>query len=183
MDRKKLNRSRPLFLITYYANMNHENDSDSEDLDPLFEDDAENEQLDGPKQNGHYYIGACKLIRPDNYFYMLSTVSPSLFLQYPLSVVRRYLESASIIYVNRPCVDILKLQILGDGSYTVLIKTYWISLIQRHWRSIVKERQFIKRRRCSIIAQRQFEMMGRYPAGLNVLPGLDGMMRRYITKF
>lgn len=183
MFRKKLSRSRSLFLGTYYANMNYENDSDSEDLDPLFEDDEENEQLDGPKQNGHYYIGACKLIKPDNYFYLLSTVSPSLFLQYPLTVVRRYLESASIIYVNRPSVDVLKLQILRDGSYTVLIKTYWLSLIQRHWRSVVKERQFIRRRRCSIVAQRQFEITGRYPPGLNVLPGICGMMRDYKTKF
>jgi hypothetical protein len=159
--------------------MNYDSDSDSEDLDPLFEDDVENEHLDGPKQNGHYYIGACKLIRPDNYFYLLSTVSPALFLQYPLSVVRRYLESASIVYVNRPSVDILKLQIQGDGSYTVLIKTYWISLIQRHWRSVLRERQFILRRRCSIIAQRQFEMKGRYPSGLNVLPGLYGLLRNY----
>jgi hypothetical protein len=159
--------------------MNYDSDSDSEDLDQLFENNEENEQLDGPKQNGQYYIGACKLIRPDNYFYMLSTVSPSLFLQYPLSVVRRYLESASIIYVNRPCVDILKLQILGDGSYTVLIKTYWISLIQRHWRSVLKERQFIRRRRCSIVAQRRFEITGRYPVGLNVLPGLNGLLRNY----
>lgn len=159
--------------------MNYDSDSDSEDLDQLFEDDEENEQLDGPKQNGQYYIGACKLIKPDNYFYMLSTVSPALFLQYPLSVVRRYLESASIVYVNRPSVDILKLQILGDGSYTVLIKTYWISLIQRHWRSVLRERQFIRRRRCSIIAQRQFEMRGRYPSGLNVLPGLYGLLRNY----
>lgn len=175
----KIDSARFLFLNTYYATMNYDTDTDSEDLDHLFEDNQENEQLDGPKQNGQYYIGACKLIRPDNYFYMLSIISPALFLQYPLSVVRRYLESASIIYVNRPSVDILKLQILCDGSYTVLIKTYWISLIQRHWRSVLRERQFILRKRASIIAQRQFEMRGRYPSGLNVLPGLYGLLRNY----
>jgi hypothetical protein len=108
--------------------MDYETDSD-EDLDHLFEDDEENDHLDAPKQNGQYYIGACKLIRPDNYYYLLSTVSPGLFLQYPMNIVRRYLESASIIYVNRPPVDVMKLQLLDDGSYTVVKKTYWIRII------------------------------------------------------
>uniref|UniRef100_A0A6C0B6I1 Uncharacterized protein n=1 Tax=viral metagenome TaxID=1070528 RepID=A0A6C0B6I1_9ZZZZ len=160
--------------------MNYDNDDDS-DLDPLFEEEEENQQLDGPKQSGKYYIGACKLIKPDNYFFMLSTVSPILFLQYPLSVVQRYLESASIYYVNKPRINILKLLIQHNGSYTVLIKTHWISLIQRHWRSILRERQFIHRRRTSIVARRRFEMTGRYPPGLNVLPGLNGMMDAYTT--
>lgn len=160
--------------------MDYDSDSENEDLDPLFSDEDENEQLDSTKETGHYYIGAYKLIKPDNYFYLASTVSPEVFLQYPVSVIRRYLESASIIYVNRPSVDILKLQILHDGSYTVLIKTHWISLIQRHWRSVLRERQFIQRKRSSVIAQRRFELTGNYPAGSNVLPGLNGMLRNYL---
>lgn len=168
-----------VYVLSKIKNMDYASDSDDEDLDPIFEDDDENEFLDNPKENNKYYIGACKLIRPDNYFVLLSAVSNRVFLQYPGSIIRRYLESASIIYANRPTIDIMKLEILPNDTYAVVKKTHWIRLVQRHWRRVLKERMAIRLKRGSIMAQRHFEMHGRYPYGLASLPQLNGMLRTY----
>jgi len=155
--------------------MYEDSESEDEDFDPLFED---NDELDLPKEDEKYYIGACKLIRPHNHFIMLSTVSSRIFLQYSSSVIRSYLESASIIYTHRPAIDIMKLDISSE-NYTVIKKTFWIRLVQRHWRRVLKDRLAIRIKRGSILAQRHFEINGRYPYGLSSLPKLDGMLGVY----
>jgi hypothetical protein len=157
--------------------MNEYSDSDNDDISEVAESDEE--FLDAPKEHHKYYLGSCKLIRPDNYYLMLSTVSTRTFLRYSVSTIERYLESASLIYVHNPRVDIMKLEVLPDQTYTVLKKTFWIRLVQRRWRSIMRERSRICSKRRTVMARRNFEMMGRWPSGLNVLPGLYGMMGRY----
>jgi hypothetical protein len=154
--------------------------SDSDDDNDINElADSDEEFLDAPKQHHKYYLGSCKLIRPDNYYLMLSTVSCRTFLQYSASTIQRYIESVSLIYVHTPAIDIMKLEVLPDETYTVLKKTIWIRLVQRRWRSIMRERSRICAKRRTIMARRNFEMTGRWPSGLNVLPGLYGMMGRY----
>jgi hypothetical protein len=159
--------------------MNHESDSEDEDLDHLFEDDEEMEFLDSSKENKKYYLGASKLIRPDNYFIMTCVVSNRLFFQNPWWVTQRYMEAMSVIYIHKPMVDIMKLEILSDETYAVVKKTYWLRLMQRHWRNVLKERTAIRLKRGSIVARRHFEIHGRYPYGLNSLPCLSGMLRSY----
>jgi hypothetical protein len=153
-------------------------DSESDD-DDIIDDIADQEDpfMDEPKEHNRYYLGSCKLIRPDNYYLMLCAVSNRIFLQYPAHVVTRYLESASLIYVHLPTIDIMKLEVLPDQTYTVVKKTFWIRLVQRCWRSVLRNRLQARLRRGSIMAQRTFEMTGRWPIGLNVLPGLCGMMK------
>jgi len=153
-------------------------DNDSSDSeDEQFDQDED--FLDEPRQDRKYYIGACKLIRPDNYFLILSVISNRLFMQYSAPVVRRYLESASLIYVHDPPIDIMQLEFRPHGTMTTIKKTYWIRLIQRHWRSVLNQRMEIIIKRGSVVAQRHFEINGRYPYQMNVLPGLYGMMRTY----
>ena len=159
--------------------MDQESDSDD---DVGIVDDIDDPLIDEPKQHNQYYLGSCKLIRPDNYYLMLCAVSNRIFLQYPASVVSRYMESASLIYVHRPTIDIMKLEFLPNQMCTVVKKTFWMRLIQRCWRSVLRDRLKIRLRRGSIMSQRVFEMTGRWPIGQNVLPGLYGMMRAYSNK-
>ena len=161
-----------------YYDSDRESDSDEEFVNTIFEDENENEFLDLPRQNNKYYIGACKLIRPDNYYLLLSTISNRMFLQFPSYIIRKYLSSASIIYGFLPNIEILKI-VTTNSMYIVVKKTYWIRLVQRHWRSLLKERAMILRRRCSIHAQNHFSIHGRYPYGLQTLPKLCGMLRSY----
>jgi hypothetical protein len=159
--------------------MDQESDSDD---DVGIVDDIDDPLIDEPKEHNRYYLGSCKLIRPDNYYLMLCAVSNRIFLQYPASVVSRYMESASLIYVHRPTIDIMKLEFLPNQMCTVVKKTFWIRLIQRRWRSVLRDRMCVLLRRGSIMSQRAFEMTGRWPIGLNVLPGLNGMLRAYSNK-
>jgi len=159
--------------------MDQESDSDD---DVGIVDDIDDPLIDEPKEHNRYYLGSCKLIRPDNYYLMLCAVSNRIFLQYPASVVSRYMESASLIYVHRPTIDIMKLEFLPNQMCTVVKKTFWIRLIQRRWRSVLRDRMCLLLRRGSIMSQRAFEMTGRWPIGLNVLPGLNGMLRAYSNK-
>ena len=161
--------------------MDSDSDSENEDLlDTLFQEHHEEmDFLDSPKENDKYYIGLCKLIRPDNYYLLLSAVSNGTFFQYPASIIQRYLQLVSLIYVVNPTIDILKLQVLPDESYVVVKKTFWIRIIQRRWCSVLRERCNIMRKRGSIPAQRHFELYGHYPNGLRYLPGLYGMLRNY----
>jgi hypothetical protein len=160
--------------------MDSDSDSENEDiLDTLFQEHHEEmEFLDLPKENDKYYIGLCKLIRPDNYYLLLSAVSNGTFFQYHSSIIQRYLQTVSLIYVANPTIDILKLQVLPDETYVVVKKTFWISIIQRRWRRVLRERDQVMRKRGSIPAQRHFELYGHYPRGLRYLPSLYGMLRQ-----
>jgi hypothetical protein len=160
--------------------MDSDGDSENEDLlDTLFQEDYEEmEFLDLPKENDKYYIGLCKHMRPRNYYLLLSAVSNRIFFQYPTSIIQRYLQLVSLIYVVNPIIDILKLHVLSDETYVVVKKTFWIRIIQRRWRSVLRERRDVIRKRGSIPAQRHFELYGHYPNGLRYLPGLCGMLRQ-----
>jgi len=154
-----------------------ENDYDS-DEDYLYEE-FYSETIDIPKQHNLYYIGICKLIRPEHYFLLLNTISSKIFFKHPFESILTYLSEFSIIYVNKPCIDIMQLQILPDDTYTIIKKTYWLRLIQRHWRNILLKRQNIYKQRCRIPSLQYSQLHGRYPCGLNAMPGLVGMLSHY----
>lgn len=159
----------------------HDSSSDDDD-DESMDNDDDDESLDEPHHNKQYFIGLCKLIRPDNYFIMLSVISSQLFFRYSEPAIRAYLECASILYVHNAAIDIMKIEFSNYGSIAVIKKTYWIRLVQRCWRSVLRRRMEIIRKRASFTAQRHFELNGCYPPGLNTLPGLVSMMRSYKTK-
>jgi hypothetical protein len=65
----------------------------------------------------------------------------------------------------------MKLNILQDGTYSVIKKTYWLRLVQRHWKKIMKMKKDIYNKRMSVISQYSLQIRGRYPYGLNTMPG------------
>ena len=146
------------------------------DDDESMNNEDDEESLDEPHHNKQYFIGLCKLIRPDNYFIMLSVISSQLFFRYSEPAIRAYLECASILYVHGAAIDIMKLEFSNYGSIAVIKMTFWIRLVQRCWRSVLRRRMEIIRKRASFTAQRHFELTGRYSYGLNRLPGLKGML-------
>lgn len=158
-----------------------DSDSDSENADlseTLFQENYEEiDYLYIPKNRNEYYIGLCKLVRPYNYYLLLSTVSNQMFFQYPSYAIQHYLQSVSLIYIANPTIDILV--VLHGERYIVIKKTFWIRIIQRHWRSVLRQRDAIMKKRGSIPVQRHFEIYGHYPFGMRYLPGLCGMLRNY----
>ena len=71
--------------------------------------------------------------------------------------------------------QILQLHISEDGTYNVIIKTFWLRIVQRTWKRIYRERQEIWKKRRNIIALRQREITGKFPIGLRVMPNLLGV--------
>jgi len=158
----------------------NDDDSISDDdsvLEPLFEDEEENQFVDEPKENQQYYIGICKMIKPENYYYMLSVVSNRAFFQYSYGIIQKYLQLMSLVYVCNPNVEIMQLCIQEDSTYNVILKTFWIRLVQRNWRRVLRERLLINIKRGSLVARKHIELRGRYPSGLNSMPSLRGMIK------
>lgn len=158
------------------SNENSDDEYYESDSDDLYEQDAIH--CESEKENYKYYIGISKLIKPYHYYLLLNSISSTLFFKYPYETVLNYLSDYSIIHVYQPKIDILKMSIVNN-TYTVIKKTYWIRLIQRHWRKVLQNRMNILMNRCKIPSLRTFEITGRYPIGLNNLPGVYGMLSMY----
>lgn len=161
--------------IEYEPN-DSDTESESDDLDEIYDEDIEH--IENEREDYKYYIGIAKLIRPCNYYLLTNSISPKMFFLHPFPLVRNYLMEYSIMETYNPSIDILKLIIVND-VYTVIKKTFWIRLIQRHWRKVLSDRMAIRLRRGQIYSQRHFEMTGKYPVELRRLPSLYGMLSHY----
>ncbi len=62
------------------------------------------------------------------------------------------------------------------GAINVVLKTFWLKIIQRTWKRIYREQQEMLRNRCSLTNMRYFELRGRHLSIIASLPGLYGMM-------
>lgn len=145
----------------------------SNNYDTIYDQDSLH--IYSEKINNHYYIGTCNFIPGDsNLLLFANSVSTKLFFKYSYNTVLRYLRHYSILYIKKPSVDIMKLSILDDGTYSVIKKTYWIKLIQRHWKKCYKERTNIIKR-ISIQTLRLREITGKFPS----IPSIYGMLHCY----
>ena len=61
-------------------------------------------------------------------------------------------------------------------NIVVVLKTFWIRLVQRTWKRVYRERRRVVQLRCSRQCQRHVELTGRYIEGAQYLPGLCGML-------
>jgi hypothetical protein len=73
----------------------------------------------------------------------------------------------------------MKLCILDNITYTVILKTYWLRIIQRHWRKAFSIRDSIIKKRMRLNVQRNFELKGNYGYGLNTMPTIHGLLSVY----
>jgi len=153
-------------------------DEDEEILEFIYQREAE--FLNADKQHDHYYLGVCKYISQQNHYVLLNAITAKTFLENPYLDCIHYLREYSIVWSISPTLDILKLQIHPiTGTYTVLIKTYWLRLIQRHWRARLRQRERVQHGRCCFRNWRIFEMTGRFPNELRNLPGIHGLLSIY----
>lgn len=160
-------------------------------------EDIENDFRDSDKVSGNYYIGLASRDALDGNYMLGIAISPSSFFRYSYFDLWNYLNEynridyqtyyrdhfrdapdGGLIY-HRPKINIMKLTILPSGVYSVTIKTFWIRLIQRHWRKTLIQRAQMLRRRMSPPEFRYREIHGRYSPYLRNLPGLYGMLECY----
>ena len=190
-EEEETESSTPTTSDTTESSDTEPSDTDSEYEYEMYSPEMENvfnmiyyddiEFLDEDKEDGHYYIGLYEYIHSKSELLLSTTVSPNIFYKYPYNNVSRYLRAYSIIRnkYSTKNIQVIQLKIDTQNTYTVIIKTYWIRLIQRHWKKIYKERMSFIQIRKNISNQRHFELKGRYIYGNNTPPSLYGMLGCY----
>jgi hypothetical protein len=163
--------------ISYSSNGSSDWSSDStirnnNDIYMIY-DDEDMEYIDEEKKNLKYYIGLPAYIETENEFVLMSTISPAAFHKYNINTITEYIYQYSIMYIPHPTPHILQLFIKSDGVYSVIIKTYWLRIIQRTWRNICKKRRLIEKKAMQLSYLRSREIGGTL---LNY-PGLYGMLQ------
>jgi hypothetical protein len=70
---------------------------------------------------------------------------------------------------------------LNTGHYVAILKTFWLRLIQRKWKNIIKERENIIKKRCTLNSLRHRELTGKWPKNCLYFPQLKGMLSELKT--
>lgn len=135
--------------------------------------DIECDFIDEPRSHGKYYIGYYWF---DYHLDILldTIVQPRTFFKYKYDEIISYLAEMSIFvlpYRRKSKMQIMQLTIKEDGTYTVVLKTHWLRLIQRRWRNIYNERKRILLNKKKLSAMRHSELTGKSC----YFPGLSDM--------
>jgi hypothetical protein len=161
-------------IISRFNELYDEDDDLSLDMcDQIYE--ADQQFIDAPKQHGHYYLGNWSVLD-----LLDVAVSPCTFFQFEYKDIVEYVCEYSVHSTRRrpPKIDILQLYIVRD-TYHIITKTHWIRLIQRHWRKVYQERQYVFNGRKQLRELRHRELTGKFTVNLRWLPGIYGMMSIY----
>jgi hypothetical protein len=143
--------------------------------------------LDAEREPGKYYIGFHTIFEMERSndpcrMFLSCCISTTAFFAFPFALVRKYLKMYSIIYRDKykfkPKVEILQLSVEWDGTYTVIVKTHWLRMVQRCWRKVFFERKRVERGRGQIRSLLYFERNGKWAEGLRVMPTYVGCMGR-----
>ena len=145
---------------------------DTEECEIILSDDYQHSFEE--KQDKHYYLGSCW--KQEDKWIMTNSVSARVFYRHSFQDIIHYLWLFSLVRMSSPHLQILQLHISEDGTYNVIIKTFWLRIVQRTWKRIYRERQEIWKKRRNIIALRQREITGKFPIGLRVMPNLLGII-------
>lgn len=172
-------------------------DNDSTNIDMMLSDISQDvidevdeihnmdyQHLYSEKVNGNYYIGICTefmqndcLHLPTNSIYLLvNSISSNTYFKWSHNSCLRYLYYYGLTPMHKPKIDILKLHVLNDGTYSVVIKTFWLKIIQRKWKKIFKVRKEILSSRLQLSSMHHREIHGNWPISLRVIPGLVGLL-------
>jgi hypothetical protein len=143
------------------------------------------------KENGKYYIGLCHLytsmysnLSTHSYVqvkhWLLSTsVSANSFFRHSYDNINNYLYYYGLVRIPQHEVQIMQVDRLADETCTVIIKTHWIRLVQRHWKKTYCKRRNMIRLRMTPQMQRYSQIHGKYPYCISRLPALRGMLSMY----
>ena len=105
----------------------------------IYQDDKDH--LDADKNDGCYYLGIYKHYSSSGKFLLINSISGSTFTKYSYDDIIEYLNCYSIALRWYSEIGIIQMHITNQVYY-VVIKTYWLRLIQRVWKRNIK---YIKR--------------------------------------
>lgn len=169
---------------------NDSDDSDEESIWSLDSDEAyeadniyydQQEYYDDIRENNTYHLGMCK-----NYGYsttspyvLLNVLNVKSFFKYSINSIMTFLTGYSPVYVSDPKIDIIKVYHYKidkfQFGYNCIIKTMYLRLIQKCWKRQLQRREEIYKKRMTVSSILYRQLHGRWPDGLNCLPGLYGL--------
>jgi hypothetical protein len=138
--------------------------------------------IERDKIDGEYIIGTTFFCENRRQYIYSSGVTANIFFEYSFDTILQYITLTSY-YISRysytNTIDIIKIYIDNNDSYIAITKTYWLRLIQRHWKKVMSEQKRIKNERKSILSMRAFELFGKWNYGNRNYPRLRGMLSIY----
>ena len=145
-----------------------------------YEDICEDEEVNSAEEccDGGMYIGIPLYDAQYNINLLASRVSPKTFFDYDISEIMEYLIDSNVIQTTTfPCSpEIMRVHIDESNAYAVVLKTHWLKLVQRKWKSVLLERKRM---------MRDFKFIRLRELRANVsrkIPGLRGMMSNLLVK-
>lgn len=152
---------------------------EAEEADNIYYD--EQDYYDDVRNDKSYHLGLCK-----NYEYstkhpyvLLNVVNVKSFFKYHIDSIMMFLVGYSLVYVSDPHMDIIQVHHYKSDNnqivYDCIIKTHYLRLIQKCWKRQLRIREQINKQRMSVGSLRYREMNGKWPNGLNIMPGVYGM--------
>jgi len=157
-----------------------DNDYDTDDgieYDSIHNDDSQH--FYSEKTDGKHYLGLCHVYSTPNMGTQLllsSSVSAPTFFNHSYDNINNYLYYYGLVRIPNHEVQIMQVQLLEDDTCTVIIKSFWLRIIQRCWKKTYALKIQMARRRAMPQNQAYKQIHGHYPAPLTHLPSIRGMM-------
>jgi hypothetical protein len=158
-----------------------ESDTDNEYYDSWNETDNEDESIDFIYEPEELSLSKLTIVLCEKYNKNLHGSAPKIMNQHFLTYIRFKQFNMDIINVFKNNSNNLKLEIaeciylLSDHCVSI-IKTFWIKLIQRKWKNILKERKLCISRRSNPNALKYREIYGKWPNNCRHYPNLKGSL-------
>lgn len=130
------------------------------------------------KVDNKYYIGSYWPGGKDM-FLLSSSISPSTYFKINHTLCSNYLYEYSMSRNTIKSTEILKVKIIkihGWDFCSVIVKTFWLKIIQRKWKKIYKERMRIVKNRKKLESLYFREISGKFPNTCLHLPTLQGLL-------
>jgi hypothetical protein len=175
-------------IIDLYGEGHFDSEDDDADSDSGIDYDGINVEDShhyySEKIHNNYYIGLSHIYTHNNNQQLLlsASVSAPIFFKYSYDNINDYLYYYGLTRIPNHQVQILQVNIIQEDGFeivSVINKTHWLRLVQRHWKKIYKQRKELIQQR--ILPENLFynEVNGNYPISISCLPSLHGMLSQY----
>ena len=141
--------------------------------------EIEEEFAVSPKENGKWYLGTWFESGGDRLLNI--AITPQTFLRNTHDAIMDYVDYYASVH-NFQELEIMQVWQDESGEYPltkVVLKTFWLRLVQRHWRKVCADRYKLMRRRMGVDTFLYFMREGKYPEGMRGFPTIRGMMKQY----
>jgi len=137
------------------------------------------------KNDGEYLIGNYVILNDTEKEIVGSIISNKVFFSFEYSHVNAYLITGARMYKSKYRSDTHIIQIFLDNSNNTefrifsepVIKTYWIRLIQRHWKKVFQLKKEIIKKQMMMDSLKMREIKGK--TLFKNIPRMRGMLSIY----